>query len=86
MERLRGAVEAVAGVVFLASSVALGGFMFYWFYSWWGALGVFAGIVFAPLIAVFPFIYLYLEGPSAALFSLWGTGVVAAMVAGIREV
>lgn len=86
MERLRGVIEAAAVVVFLASSLALGGFMFYWFYSWWGALGVLAGVVFAPLITVFPFIYLYIEGPSTALFSLWGTGAIAAFVARIREV
>ena len=86
MNRRQNLAQGLAGTVFIASSLALGGFMFYWFYSWWGVLGVIGGIMVPPLIAVFPFIYLYLEGPSLLLFGLWGTGAVAAMIAGIREV
>ncbi len=85
VNRLQNVVQGLAGTVFILSSLALGGFMFYWFYAWWGVLGVIGGIMLPPLIAVFPFIYLYLEGPSVILFGLWGTGAVAAMIAGIKE-
>lgn len=68
---------------YLLSFVA-GGFLWafevIWFSRWWGGLGLVIGIVAAPVSAVFPFIYLGLEGFSALYFTVWGLALLGVAI------
>lgn len=65
----------------LLSSLLLFLLSLYWFYVWWGILGVFAGIVVAPLAAIFPFIFLFKEGFSLFYFGIWIIGIAGRILA-----
>lgn len=34
----------------------------YWFYIWWGVVGLFGGIIVAPSIVIFPLIFYWVTG------------------------
>lgn len=65
------------------STLTLFLFKLYWFGVWWGGVGVLGGIVFAPLAAIFPFIFLLKEGLSLVYFGIWIAGIAGGALAGL---
>lgn len=52
-------------------------------HDWWGWFGVIGGVIFAPAITLFPFIFWFIEGYFPwVLFSVWVVGVLAMLSAG----
>ena len=82
MEALRRVAVGLGMTTFILSGIALFVFELYWFNIWWGGFGVFVGVFLAPAAALFPFIYLALEGFSPFYFGLWGLGFAGGLLAG----
>ncbi|MFP4149823.1 MAG: hypothetical protein ACLFUG_04705 [Nitriliruptoraceae bacterium] len=68
-------------VLFYGAGLILFALEVYWFTVWWGGLGLFIGLFVAPIAALFPFIYLFMEGFSLLYFGLWAVGIVGAAIA-----
>jgi len=57
-------------------------FMISSFYQWWNIGGVIAGFILAPGVAVFPFIYWFMEGVfPTSYFVIWVIGFVGIFIA-----
>jgi hypothetical protein len=77
LKNLTDRLIIIAGAVLWGlSGLALVGFQIYWFYHWWGNLGVLAGFLLASLSVAFPFLYLFKEGFSLLYFGIWLAGMV----------
>lgn len=66
-------------LLFWIAGVIMVGFEIYWFHEWWGLPGVLGAIVVPPLAALFPFIYLVMEGFSPLYFGIWALGLLGAL-------
>lgn len=70
------ATKATGIVLFWGAGLVMVAFELYWFAQWWGGVGVVVGLFVPPIVALFPFIYLFLEGFSALYFGVWALGLV----------
>lgn len=75
----------MGALLFYSSGLVMIIFELYWFAQWWGAIGVVAGLLIPPLAALFPFIYLFVEGFSVLYFGVWALGLFGAWLMAQRE-
>jgi hypothetical protein len=74
MQPFRGALSGLGFAVFALSGLAMFVLELFWFYTWWGIWGLIAAFAVPPLVGVFPFVLLFMEGFSPLYFGLWGLG------------
>lgn len=73
-------MRALAMLLFIGSGLAMLAFEIFWFSVWWGGIGTIVAIAVPPIAALFPLIYLFMEGFSALYFGLWGAGIAGAIL------
>jgi len=50
-------------------------------FSWWGVLGVIAGVIFFPGVIAFPFLYWLMESAFPIIyFIIWGVGIAGFII------
>lgn len=73
-------MRQLGSVVFYVAGIAMLAFEVFWFSQWWGIVGTVIALAVPPITAVFPFIYLFMEGFSPLYFGLWAVALAGAAV------
>jgi hypothetical protein len=73
-------MRSVGNLLFWGSGAVMLLFELYWFTQWWGTGGLLLAVFAPPVAAIFPFIYLVMEGFSALYFGVWAAGLVGAFL------
>lgn len=56
-------------------------------YTWWGGLGILGGIILAPGVILFPFLYWLMEGAFPIMyFGVWAVGILGLIIASFSVV